>query len=63
MKPETITKLHDFIDAFEEEYGDVEGFEISLEHPVVKDEGARQGYASIKEFVVKTIVRSVIEVK
>ena len=61
MKSELVSKLQDFIDAFETEYGEVEGFEISLEHPIV--EGERQGYADIKEFVVKRIVREEIKVK
>ena len=61
MKTEIVDKLKDFIDAFETEYGEVEGFEISLEHPIV--EGERQGYADIKEFVVKRIVREEIEIK
>ena len=63
MKGEIVDKLQDFIDAFETEYGDVEGFEISLEHPIVEGEGVRQGYADIKEFVVKRIVREEIEIK
>lgn len=61
MKPELISKLQDFIDAFETEYGEVEGFEVSLEHPIV--DGDRQGYADIKEFVIKRIVREEIEIK
>jgi len=61
MKREIIDKLKDFIDAFETEYGDVEGFEISLEHPIVG--GERQSFADIKEFVVKRIVREEIELK
>ena len=61
MKPELVSKLQDFIDAFETEYGDVEGFEISLDHPIV--DGERQSYAEIKEFVVKRIVREEIKIK
>ena len=61
MKREIIDKLKDFIDAFETEYGDVEGFEISLEHPIVG--GERQSFADIKEFIVKRIVREEIELK
>jgi hypothetical protein len=61
MKPELVNKLQDFIDVFETEYGDVEGFEISLDHPIV--DGERQGYADIKEFVVKRIVREEIKIK
>jgi hypothetical protein len=54
-------KLKDFIDAFETEYGDVEGFEVSLEHPIV--DGERQGYADIKEFIVRRIVREKIKIE
>lgn len=61
MKKELVDKLQDFIDAFETEYGEVEGFEVSLEHPVV--DGDRQGYADIKEFVIKRIIREEIEIK
>lgn len=61
LTEEIIDKLKDFIDAFETEYGDVEGFEINLEHPIV--DGERQGFADIKEFVVKRIVREKIEIK
>jgi hypothetical protein len=61
MKRETIDKLKDFIDAFETEYGDVEGFEIGLEHPIV--DGERQGYTDIKEFIVKRIVREEIKIE
>ena len=61
MKRELVDMLRDFIDAFETEYGDVEGFEVSLEHPIV--DGERQEFADIKEFVVKRIVREKIEIK
>ena len=61
MNKEVHDKLKDFIDAFETEYGDVEGFEISLDHPIVY--GERQSFADIKEFIVKRIVREKIEIK
>lgn len=61
MKQEVLDKLKDFIDVFETEYGDVEGFEISLEHPIV--DGERQGYADIKEFIVRRIVREEIKLE
>lgn len=51
-------KLTDFIDEFESEFGEVEGFEISVEHPIV--DGERQGFANIKEFIIKRIVREEI---
>lgn len=61
MKQEVLDKLKDFIDAYETEYGDVEGFEVSLEHPIV--DGERQEFADIKEFVIKRIIRQEIEIK
>lgn len=61
MKQEVLDKLKGFIDAFETEYGDVEGFEISLKHPIV--DGERQGYADIKEFIVRRIVREEIKIE
>ena len=61
MNKKVFDKLKDFIDAFETEYGDVEGFEISLDHPIV--DGERQSFADIKEFIVKRIVREKIEIK
>lgn len=61
MNEKVLDKLKDFIDAFETEYGDAEGFEISLEHPIV--DGERQGFANIKEFIVKRIVRQEFELK
>ena len=60
MKPELVSKLQEFVDAFETEYGEVEGFEISLDHPIT--DGERQAYAEIKEFVVKRIVREEIKI-
>ena len=63
MKTEIVDMLKNFIDAFETEYGEVEGFEISLEHPIVEGEGVRQGYADIKEFVIKRIVREEIKIE
>lgn len=63
MKPEIAEKLREFIDLFEEEYGDVEGFEVKLDHPINEDEGKRQGYADIKEFVVLYLKREIIEIK
>ena len=55
MNKEVHDKLKEFIDEFETEYGDVEGFEINLEHPIV--DGERQEFADIKEFIVKRILK------
>ena len=54
-------KLHNLIDAIEEEYGDIEGFEVKIEHPIV--EGERQAFANVKEFVLIHLRRTEIEVK
>ena len=61
MKPETAQIIREFIDALEEDYGTVEGFEVSLEHPIVN--GERQSFADIKEFVVLYLKREIIEIK
>lgn len=63
MDGEVLDKLKDFIDTFESVYGEAEGFEIKLEHPIVEGEGIRQGFANIKEFVVLHLVRETMEVK
>jgi hypothetical protein len=60
MKPETAQKLREFIDALEEDYGNLEGFEVSLEHPILN--GERQSFADIKEFVVLYLKREIIEI-
>jgi len=62
MKRETLEKLREFIDLFEEECGDIEGFEVKLEKPLIEEEGRRQGYSSIKEFVVLYLKRETIEI-
>lgn len=58
---EVSDKLKDLVDAIEECYGQIEGFEVRLEHPIV--DGERQGYANIKEFVLIHLHRTEIEVK
>lgn len=62
MKAETLEKLREFIDVFEEEYGDIEGFEVKLEKPLIEEEGRRQGYSNIKEFTVLYLKRENIEI-
>lgn len=62
MKAETLEKLREFIDQFEEEYGDIEGFEVKLEKPLIEEEGRRQGYSNIKEFTVIYLKRENIEI-
>lgn len=62
MKPNTLQLLKEFIDLFEEEYGDVEGFEVKLEKPLIKEEGRKQKYSNIKEFTVLYLTRENIEI-
>ncbi len=54
-------KLKDLVDAIETQYGDIEGFEVRLEHPIV--DGKRQAHADIKEFVLIYLHRTEIEIK
>ena len=60
-KANVQVKLHDLIDAIEEEYGDVEGFEVRLEHPIVG--GERQSHANVKEFILIHLRRTEIDFK
>lgn len=54
-------KLKELIDEMEEHYGELEGFEVRLEHPVV--DGQKQAFATIKEFNLLYLHRQQIEVK
>lgn len=60
MNPDLRKKLQDFVDALETEYGQLEGVELRFEHPIVEDEGSRQEYANIKEFVIIHLSRTEI---
>jgi hypothetical protein len=60
-KANVEAKLHELIDAIETEYGEVEGFEVRLEHPIV--DGERQGFASVKEFILVHLHRTEIDFK
>jgi hypothetical protein len=55
--------LNNFIDALEEEYGPVEGFEVRIDHPIIPDEGKRQGFGTVKEFTLIHLTREQIEIK
>lgn len=55
--------LSDFVDALEEEYGELEGFEVRLEHPIIPEGGKRQGFADIKEFVIIHLTKTQIDLK
>ena len=61
MKQEIIGKLIDFIDELETEYGELEGFEVKLEHPIDDDIKDKQGFATIKEFVIYYLQKEKIE--
>jgi len=58
---EVIQKLRELIDEMEELWGELEGFEVRLEHPIV--DGERQGFANIKEFVILHLHRTEIDVE
>jgi hypothetical protein len=58
---EVESKLHELIDAIETAYGEVEGFEVRLEHPVV--DGERQAFANVKEFTLIHLHRTKIDFK
>lgn len=53
--------LTDFVDALETEYGDIMGFEVILEHPVV--DGVKQEHADIKEVYLYHITKTEINLK
>ncbi len=53
-------KLRMLIDDMEELWGELEGFEVRLEHPIVG--GERQGFADIKEFTIVHLHRTQIEI-
>lgn len=53
-------KLRELIDEMEELYGELEGFEVRLEHPIV--DGQRQSFADIKEFNILYLNRTQINI-
>lgn len=61
MSPKLKDILDNFIDALEQEYGDLEGIEIKLDHPIT--DGSRQSFADIKEFVVSYLHKEVIPIE
>ena len=62
MSPKVKDALHEFIDILETEYGEVEGFEVRLEYPIIPDEGKRQGFGTVKEFVLIHLTRQQLEI-
>jgi hypothetical protein len=61
MKEEEILdKLRELIDVMEEHWGDLEGFEVRLEHSIV--EGQRQTFANLKEVNIFQLTKTSIEI-
>lgn len=54
-------KLKELVDEMEELWGELEGFEVRLDHPVV--DGQRQAFANITEFNILYLHRHQIEIK
>jgi hypothetical protein len=53
-------KLGDLIDIMEDLWGELEGFEVRLEHPIV--DGERQAFANIKEFSITHLYKTQITI-
>ena len=53
---ELLSHLQEFVDKLETYYGDLEGFEIKLKHPIV--DGERQRFAEIEEFVIYHLTKT-----
>ena len=47
-----IETIENLIDLMEEQYGNLEGVEIKLSHPILKEEGRRQNFAKIDEVII-----------
>ena len=60
MKKEILDKLLDLIDDLETEYGELEGFEVKLDHPI--SSGEREP-AEVREFVIMHLSRTKIDIK
>lgn len=54
-------KLKELVDEMEELWGELEGFEVRLDHPIV--DGQRQEFANITEFNILYLHREQIEIK
>ncbi len=52
--------LQEFIDALEEKYGEIEGFECRLEHNI--SDGKREGFATVKEFSISYLHKEEIDI-
>lgn len=60
MEKNVKAALQEFVDLLESEYGNIEGFEVRVEHPIV--DGERQRFADIKEFVLIYLTRQQLEI-
>jgi len=58
MKREILDKLLEVVDDLETEYGELEGFEIKLDHPVSSGE---KGPTEVSEFVILHLQRTKIQ--
>jgi hypothetical protein len=58
MTKELKTKLEEFIDELETEYGDLEGFEVKLEHPI---ENGVVSTTQINKFIILHIHKTEID--
>lgn len=54
-------KLKELVDEMEELWGELQGFEVRLDHPIV--DGQRQAFADITEFNILYLHRQQIEIK
>lgn len=61
MNDKLLTKLEDLVDAIETEYGDIVGFEVIVEHPIV--DGFKQEHADFKEINLYHITKTPLKLK
>lgn len=50
METKVKEKLEEFLDILEEYYGELEGLEIKISHPI--SDGVKQGFAQIDSVVI-----------
>lgn len=60
MEKNVKAALQEFVDLLESEYGNIEGFEVRVDHPIV--DGERQRFADIKEFILIYLTRQQLEI-
>ena len=60
MNEKVQDKLNEFIDAYEDEYGEVEGFQIHLEHHEDSD-GSR--FSTVKKLYVTQLKKVEVKLK